>query len=830
MGAAQTPRHHWQVGADDPATIQDVRGKAHASIAPAGATAIETVGGVPALVLDGKRVAAVTDDHATLGLPDRSLTVAAWVRVDAPQAWGGIVSVVQDNGSAETGWLLGFRGSRFAFGLATKGADDGDGLITYLSARTAFTAGRWHHVCGTYDGKVQRIYVDGERLGESVVQNGPILYPKKTFVELGAYHDRDEHFPIKGRLHEAKIWKQALSAGRVRREWARLQGKMPPPQRISVPGITSAELDPAIEKGVRWLLSMQHADGSWAGLERDYYVGQSALCVYTLLKCGLAKDHPAIRAGIQYLRSKDYRRTYDLGIVLMAFGELHDPDGAEELLDLAKRLQRLCGNGSPRRQARWGYPFGFSDGIENGNTGYEDISNTQYALLGLRAARKAGARVGNREFWQRVAKALVDDQSAYGGFGYRHGATTHTSSLTAAGVCSLIIVRDILDDVGASAGVRGKVRAAINNGLMWFKDHWSVTTNVNGAAAWYYYYMYGLERVGSYLSVDRIGGHDWHSEGARKIIGYQKKNGSWGDGDMDTCFALLFLRRGSRASGLGPRNRAEASIAKDAPLVVGARVEGRLLAYARRLGPPIAKALAGKTAALEWQVDGTRVARRDGIDAKTLFETAANLETTDVTNGRHVVRALLHVPGLEEPVASNAFEVWVDDVQEAWHREAARDHMAKNLLAGGTATASSAWAKSRWSSFGASMAIDGRYATSWWAKADDADPWLEVTARRRVTVSVIKLALNHSHGRLAAPTFERPHRIEVSIDGGKPFPVTLRDEPFRKQVIRVKKRRLRTVRIRIRSRFPGKRGVGLKEIELFEDLAPGDLKDALIVH
>ena len=148
-----------------------------------------------------------------------------------------------------------------------------------------------------------------------------------------------------------------------------------------------------LDRGVRWLLAQQQADGSWPGIERDYYVGQTALCLYTLVKCGLPKDHPAVRAALAYLRGHEYRRTYDLGIVLMAFSELNGVVPESEIRRLATNLMKLCGNGSTRRPARWGYPFGFSQaGVENGDVGYEDISNTQYALLGLRAAWKAGRR------------------------------------------------------------------------------------------------------------------------------------------------------------------------------------------------------------------------------------------------------------------------------------------------------------------------------------------------------------------------------------------------------------------------------------------------------
>ena len=42
--------------------------------------------------------------------PCASITVAAWVKLDDPNEheWGGIVSFIQDNGSDEKGFILGY--------------------------------------------------------------------------------------------------------------------------------------------------------------------------------------------------------------------------------------------------------------------------------------------------------------------------------------------------------------------------------------------------------------------------------------------------------------------------------------------------------------------------------------------------------------------------------------------------------------------------------------------------------------------------------------------------------------------------------------------------
>jgi len=101
------------------------------------------------------------------------MTAEAWVRIDKPQTWGGIIGAVQDNGDDEKGWLLGYRDSKFCIGLSGK---NGNGRITYLTAKDDFTVGAWHHVAGTYDGNTLGLFLDGKLVGTSKEQRGPIRY------------------------------------------------------------------------------------------------------------------------------------------------------------------------------------------------------------------------------------------------------------------------------------------------------------------------------------------------------------------------------------------------------------------------------------------------------------------------------------------------------------------------------------------------------------------------------------------------------------------------------------------------------------------------------
>jgi len=186
------------------AWVRDQSGKQHAELN--GTATSERFGEVEALYLDGKSYLQAAADVSKAKLPRKQMSVEAWVRVDQPLPWGGILGCVQDNGSFERGWLLGFRDNKFCFGAKSTSKE----ALTYLTANTAFSTGDWAHIVGTYDGKAMRLYVNGRFETASKEQSGPIDYaPTGPFV-IGAYRDDDEDFRMTGMIHEARVYNTVL--------------------------------------------------------------------------------------------------------------------------------------------------------------------------------------------------------------------------------------------------------------------------------------------------------------------------------------------------------------------------------------------------------------------------------------------------------------------------------------------------------------------------------------------------------------------------------------------------------------------------------------------
>lgn len=91
---------------------------------------------------------------------------------------------------------------------------------------------------------------------------------------------------------------------------------------------------------------------------------------------------------------------------------------------------------------------------------------------------------------------------------------------------------------------RQAAAASFEGGVAWMELRFSVTRNANLGRTWYYYYLYGLERVGILCDVRYMGEHDWYAEGASALVCLQSPSNDWGSA-VDTAFALLFLKRGT---------------------------------------------------------------------------------------------------------------------------------------------------------------------------------------------------------------------------------------------------------------------------------------------
>ena len=182
-----------------------------------------------ALVFDGQSTHLRGPED--MALPRERFTIAATVFLHETQAWGGILSALQDNGEYERGFLLGYRHQRLTVGVAS----ESPGRFQYLDATTPFAFDTWIHVVGTYDGKTLTLYADGEVVARSETSSGPILPAEPEFFTLGAYRDDNEFYPLNGMLGEVLLDEEVWSQERVRAASAALRRPLPVPRDLYGP-------------------------------------------------------------------------------------------------------------------------------------------------------------------------------------------------------------------------------------------------------------------------------------------------------------------------------------------------------------------------------------------------------------------------------------------------------------------------------------------------------------------------------------------------------------------------------------------------------------------
>jgi hypothetical protein len=199
-----------------------------------------------------------------------------------------------------------------------------------------------------------------------------------------------------------------------------------------------------------------------------------------------------------------------------------------------------------------------------------DNSTSQYAVLGLWSSARATVPV-EREVWTRALAAYRENQSEDGGWGYHGKSGYGYGSMTCAGVCAVAIARHQLGEKNPGDD------EAIERGLAWLANHFTVSKHPEGSDQHLFYYLYSLERVGRILDTEFIGSHEWYPLGAKWLVDNQKADGLWGGGNYEdepvaTPMALLFLTRATQSLEVAHKRGGEGTLRTDVAAAPGHRV------------------------------------------------------------------------------------------------------------------------------------------------------------------------------------------------------------------------------------------------------------------
>jgi hypothetical protein len=346
-----------------------------------------------------------------------------------------------------------------------------------------------------------------------------------------------------------------------------------------------------------------YGGGNAAGGIYPHAAGPTALALYTLLKCKVNPKDPGIVKGFKWLKESNNDipgSSYESSMVLLAVTATADQaktskasEKNAEKVKLSGEMrgwaQKLVEDLMEKRQAKgaWRYNVSAKKGTVGPTPGgEEDLSSTQLAALALFAAHRAGIKVKDK-VWEEIITFALGNQDEDGpahkfensktgktedwkarGFCYIKGEANPeegqaVGSMTACGVGCLMMSRFILSDAGRKKEAwdarpdAPKIQSAINDGLAWLDLNWSNFDNPKKRQTNVYtiYWLYSFERMMDLIGLQRLGKHMWYSEMGQQLLNRQAEDGHWKTGTtlepqdtLDTCFALLFLKRATKGA------------------------------------------------------------------------------------------------------------------------------------------------------------------------------------------------------------------------------------------------------------------------------------------
>jgi len=329
------------------------------------------------------------------------------------------------------------------------------------------------------------------------------------------------------------------------------------------PFVSDADVGKAIEKGAAYLMS-QFVNGKWKDMapaatddeDRRRSAAADFLAVYALLTAGKAIDNPKLdlkkdpymKPLVEAMKAMEIvgeQQTYGRAVRLVALSMVNRKEDQGVMTTDIQYMLDACAGGGYSYDMRTGKADSWKDHAYAKRKSHGDNSNSQYALLGVWAAAKAGCNVPD-DYWQVVEKKWTEGQRDDGQWSYVDGKDTPHLAMTLAGLASLFVCHDYLNTAkfDKDAG-REPFSPALLKGLQWLENgNNSVVDALNP------YTAYGVERVGLASGFKYFGTHDWYRELATSVVKAQKADGSWEHGYhpvVDTSLCVLFLSKGRHA-------------------------------------------------------------------------------------------------------------------------------------------------------------------------------------------------------------------------------------------------------------------------------------------
>lgn len=158
------------------------------------------------------------DDHVYIGTDTvfsirDSITLEAWVKCDSLQTNNFARIIDKLDYTNKRGFNI-----RLDYGSVLFQCMVSDGSGNNLRSTKKIQDNKWHHIAGTYDGRIMRLYIDGkqEKFGD-VVGTFSINANSQQPLAIAISYDNATANPFKGSIDEVRIWNIAHDSVQIRK-------------------------------------------------------------------------------------------------------------------------------------------------------------------------------------------------------------------------------------------------------------------------------------------------------------------------------------------------------------------------------------------------------------------------------------------------------------------------------------------------------------------------------------------------------------------------------------------------------------------------------------
>ncbi|KPJ56644.1 MAG: hypothetical protein AMS16_02050 [Planctomycetes bacterium DG_58] len=280
--------------------------------------------------------------------------------------------------------------------------------------------------------------------------------------------------------------------------------------------------DDLIKRHVAVLIKNQDKNGRWT---HQYELGMTGLAVLALKHSNDPRATEAIIKGVDYIcQQNPERKTYSAGTIVSALYQVNPRAHRRTINTYASLLVKSQQGGMFGYNLK-GHPSGFTRG---------DNSNTQFGVLGLLFAQRAGFQVPTK-VWEGLKRHYTRTQNKDGGWGYQAGGNSY-HNMTLASTVSLYLAEEHLA-LGASAKcAMTPPSRATEAAMKWVGSHFTTDLDPYG--------IYAMERLGILTGRSEFGGHYWYRECSEKLLKSGATFSRLASGDAGNAFLILFLSRG----------------------------------------------------------------------------------------------------------------------------------------------------------------------------------------------------------------------------------------------------------------------------------------------